>query len=70
MWPTKSNRGCAWFEECRFRQFRDHVKGKKGPLNTVVYTKLSPAEGGFDRIREISCYDYYYGGYAKRADPV
>ena len=62
--PTKENLGCAWFGECRFREY----KGTKGPVNVAIYTELAESEGGNNAIREAACHEYYSGGYSKRAE--
>ncbi len=63
------NKGCAWFNFCRFREWRDRVNGKKGPLNFVAHVALSPAEGGVANNPEMPCFDYYYSGlYARQRD--
>ena len=62
--PNKESLGCPWFNECRFREHR----GKTGPVNCAIYTELAESEGGHNAIREAHCYEYYSGGYAKRAE--
>lgn len=65
------NKGCAWFNFCRFRDWRDRVGGKRGPMNFVAHVILSAAEGGIADNKEMPCFDYYYSGlYARQRDSV
>ena len=53
------NRGCPWFDKCRFTAWRDKVNGLKGPLNVGVEVMLSQLDGGAHNQFQISCFDYY-----------
>lgn len=63
---TRNSKGCAWFQMCRFRQYRDQIGGKKGPVNIGVRVILSPAEGAAADNKIMPCYDWYYTGLSQR----
>ena len=69
---TPTNRGCAYFSRCRFREIRDgaqpqgHKKPLAGPENVAVYVQLSKAQGGAADVQFKACFDYYVSGLHQR----
>jgi hypothetical protein len=63
---TNDNKGCPWFRSCRFREYRDRVGGKVGPLNIGVRIVLSPIDGGASDTKVMPCFDYYGSGLHNR----
>ena len=63
---TNSNKGCPWFRQCRFRDFRDHVGNKLAPANVAVRIVLSPVDGGAADTKIMPCFDYYGSGLHNR----
>jgi len=67
--PTKTNRGCTWFNRCPARAFRDRKEGKAGPANGVFFVQLSDVEGAVGRNVEMPCWMYHTSGlYMRKRD--
>ena len=60
------NKGCPWWNSCRFRDYRDGLNGKRGPV-MVGITVINGGNGSGNGCI-MPCFDYYFSGAGVRRE--